>query len=147
MRICRSSIGWPRSQARSSPSSSWCCSDRPRGAPRALGAISNLYVYQKAALFVEALQRTGRNLTRDSLLRSIESIKDWGPGWGLKYSDAGDKRRVMSRVGRPHGPSSSPQQQVARAKPPLGPAVIRFAEELWPRRPRPVSRKKHIGRV
>jgi hypothetical protein len=44
---------------------------------------TNLYGYQKAALFVEALQRTGRNLTRDSLLKSIESIKDWDPGWGL----------------------------------------------------------------
>jgi len=61
---------------------------------------TNLYGYQKAALFVEALQRTGRNLTRESLLKSIESIKDWDPGWGLKYSYGGDNRRVMSRVGR-----------------------------------------------
>jgi ABC-type branched-subunit amino acid transport system substrate-binding protein len=61
---------------------------------------TNLYGYQKAALFVEALQRTGRNLTRDSLLKSIESIKDWDPGWGLKYSYGGDNRRGMSRVGR-----------------------------------------------
>jgi branched-chain amino acid transport system substrate-binding protein len=61
---------------------------------------TNLYGYQKAALFVEALQRAGRNLTRDSLLKSIESIKDWDPGWGLKYSYGGDNRRVMSRVGR-----------------------------------------------
>ena len=30
---------------------------------------TNLYGYQKAALFVEALQRTGRDLTRDSLLQ------------------------------------------------------------------------------
>jgi branched-chain amino acid transport system substrate-binding protein len=61
---------------------------------------TNLYGYQKAALFVEALQRNGRNLTRDSILKSIESIKDWDPGWGLKYSYGGDNRRVMSRVGR-----------------------------------------------
>jgi branched-chain amino acid transport system substrate-binding protein len=61
---------------------------------------TNLYGYQKAALFVEAMQRTGRNLTRDSILKGIESIKDWDPGWGLKYSYGGDTRRVMSRVGR-----------------------------------------------
>jgi branched-chain amino acid transport system substrate-binding protein len=61
---------------------------------------TNLYGYQKAALFVEALQRTGRNLTRDSLLKSIESIKDWDPGWGLKYSYGGDNRRGMSRAAR-----------------------------------------------
>ena len=61
---------------------------------------TNLYGYQKAALFVEALQRTGRNLTRESVLKAIESIKDWDPGWGLKYSYGGDSRRVMSRVGR-----------------------------------------------
>jgi branched-chain amino acid transport system substrate-binding protein len=61
---------------------------------------TNLYGYQKAALFVEALQRTGRNLTRDSLLKAIESIKDWDPGWGLKYTYGGDNRRGMSRAGR-----------------------------------------------
>ncbi len=61
---------------------------------------TNLYGYQKAALFMEAMQRAGRNLTRDSLLEGIESIKDWDPGWGLKYSYGGDTRRVMSRVGR-----------------------------------------------
>jgi branched-chain amino acid transport system substrate-binding protein len=61
---------------------------------------TNLYGYQKAALFVEALQRTGRNLTRESLLKSIESIKDWDPGWGLKYSYGGDARRGMSRSAR-----------------------------------------------
>jgi branched-chain amino acid transport system substrate-binding protein len=61
---------------------------------------TNLYGYQKAALFVEALQRAGRSLTRDSLEKAIESIKDWDPGWGLKYSYGGDARRVMSRVGR-----------------------------------------------
>ena len=48
---------------------------------------------------MEALQRTGRNLTRESLLKAIESIKDWDPGWGLKYSYGGDNRRVMSRAG------------------------------------------------
>ena len=51
---------------------------------------TNLYGYQKAALFVEALQRAGRKLTRDSLLKAIESIKDWDPGWGLKYSYGGE---------------------------------------------------------
>jgi branched-chain amino acid transport system substrate-binding protein len=61
---------------------------------------TNLYGYQKAALFVEALQRNGRTLTRDSLLKSIESIKDWDPGWGLKYSYGGDSRRGMSRSAR-----------------------------------------------
>src|SRR5215831_6707010 len=61
---------------------------------------TNLYGYQKAALFVEALQRAGRNLTRDSLLKSIESIKDWDPGWGLKYTYGGDNRRGMSRSAR-----------------------------------------------
>src|SRR5215467_14191255 len=61
---------------------------------------TNLYGYQKAALFVEAMQRAGRDLTRQSLLRGIESIKDWDPGWGLKYTWGGENRRVMSRVGR-----------------------------------------------
>src|SRR5215475_10368435 len=61
---------------------------------------TNLYGYQKAALFVEALQRAGRDLTRDSLLTAIESIKDWDPGWGLKYTYGGDDRRVMSRAAR-----------------------------------------------
>ena len=55
---------------------------------------------KKAALFVEALQRNGRNLTRESLLKSIESIKDWDPGWGLKYSYGGEARRGMSRSAR-----------------------------------------------
>ena len=59
---------------------------------------TNLYGYQKAALFVEALQRTGRDLTRESLLQAITTIKDWDPGWGLKYSYGGDDRRVMSRA-------------------------------------------------
>jgi len=61
---------------------------------------TNLYGYQKATLFVEAMQRAGKNLTRDSLLKAIESIKDWDPGWGLKYSYGGDNRRVMSRAAR-----------------------------------------------
>ena len=61
---------------------------------------TNLYGYQKAALFVEAMQRAGRNLTRDSVLKAIESIKDWDPGWGLKYGYGGDKRRGMSNAGR-----------------------------------------------
>ncbi|PYM19085.1 MAG: hypothetical protein DMD81_04350 [Candidatus Rokuibacteriota bacterium] len=61
---------------------------------------TNLYGYQKAALFVEGMQRAGKNLTRDSLLKAIESIKDWDPGWGLKYSYGGDNRRVMSRAAR-----------------------------------------------
>src|SRR2546428_2454869 len=61
---------------------------------------TNLYGYQKAALFVEAMQRAGRNLTRDSLLKAIESIKDWDPGWGLKYTYGGDNRRGMSNAGR-----------------------------------------------
>jgi hypothetical protein len=49
---------------------------------------------------VEALQRTGRDLTRESLLQAITTIKDWDPGWGLKYSYGGDDRRVMSRAAR-----------------------------------------------
>jgi len=61
---------------------------------------TNLYGYQKAALFVEAMQRAGRNLTRDSVLKAIESIKDWDPGWGLKYGYGGDNRRGMSNAGR-----------------------------------------------
>jgi len=61
---------------------------------------TNLYGYQKAALFVEALQRTGSNLTRDALLQAITTIKDWDPGWGLKYSYGGDNRRGMSRSAR-----------------------------------------------
>jgi branched-chain amino acid transport system substrate-binding protein len=61
---------------------------------------TNLYGYQKATLFVEALQRTGRDLTRESLLKAITTIKDWDPGWGLKYSYGGDDRRVMSRSAR-----------------------------------------------
>jgi branched-chain amino acid transport system substrate-binding protein len=61
---------------------------------------TNLYGYQKATLFMEAMQRAGKNLTRDSLLKAIESIKDWDPGWGLKYSYGGDNRRVMSRAAR-----------------------------------------------
>jgi branched-chain amino acid transport system substrate-binding protein len=61
---------------------------------------TNLYGYQKAALFVEALQRTGRDLTRESLLQAITTIHEWDPGWGLKYSYGGDDRRVMSRAAR-----------------------------------------------
>jgi len=61
---------------------------------------TNLYGYQKAALFVEALQRAGRDLTRESLLNAIASIKDWDPGWGLMYSYGGENRRVMSRAAR-----------------------------------------------
>jgi len=61
---------------------------------------TNLYGYQKAALFVEAMQRAGRNLTRDSVLKAIETIKDWDPGWGLKYGYGGDNRRGMSNAGR-----------------------------------------------
>jgi ABC-type branched-subunit amino acid transport system substrate-binding protein len=61
---------------------------------------TNLYGYQKATLFVEAMRRAGKNLTRDALLKAIESIKDWDPGWGLKYSYGGDNRRVMSRAAR-----------------------------------------------
>jgi branched-chain amino acid transport system substrate-binding protein len=61
---------------------------------------TNLYGYQKAALFVEALQRTGRNLTHETLLQAITTIKDWDPGWGLKYSYGGDNRRGMSRSAR-----------------------------------------------
>ena len=74
--------------------------DMKKYAPTLALDTTNLYGYQKAALFVEALQRTGRNLTRDSLLKSIESIKDWDPGWGLKYGYGGDNRRGMSRAGR-----------------------------------------------
>jgi hypothetical protein len=62
--------------------------------------MTNLYGYQKAALFVEALQRTGRELTRESLLQAITTIHDWDPGWGLKYSYGGDDRRGMSRSAR-----------------------------------------------
>jgi branched-chain amino acid transport system substrate-binding protein len=61
---------------------------------------TNLYGYQKAALFVEALQRAGKNLTRDSALKAIETIKDWDPGWGMKYTYGGDQRRGMSNAGR-----------------------------------------------
>jgi branched-chain amino acid transport system substrate-binding protein len=61
---------------------------------------TNLYGYQKAALFVEALQHTGRDLTRESLLNAIAAIKDWDPGWGLTYSYGGEDRRVMSRAAR-----------------------------------------------
>ncbi len=61
---------------------------------------TNLYGYQKAALFVEALQRVGRNLTHDTLLQAITTIQDWDPGWGLKYSYGGDNRRGMSRSAR-----------------------------------------------
>jgi hypothetical protein len=34
------------------------------------------------------------------LLQAITTIKDWDPGWGLKYSYGGDDRRVMSRAAR-----------------------------------------------
>ncbi len=34
------------------------------------------------------------------LLKAIESIKDWDPGWGLKYGYGGDNRRGMSNAGR-----------------------------------------------
>jgi branched-chain amino acid transport system substrate-binding protein len=74
--------------------------DMKKYSPNLALDTTNLYGYQKAALFVEALQRTGRNLTRDSLLKAIESIKDWDPGWGLKYTYGGDNRRGMSRAGR-----------------------------------------------
>jgi branched-chain amino acid transport system substrate-binding protein len=74
--------------------------DMKKYSPNLALDTTNLYGYQKAALFVEALQRTGQNLTRDSLLNAIESIKDWDPGWGLKYTYGGENRRGMSRAGR-----------------------------------------------
>src|SRR2546426_10524230 len=74
--------------------------DMAKYAPSLPIDTTNLYGYQKAALFVEAMQRAGRNLTRDSVLKAIESIKDWDPGWGLKYGYGGDKRRGMSNAGR-----------------------------------------------
>ena len=74
--------------------------DMAKYAPSLPIDTTNLYGYQKAALFAEALQRTGRSLTRDSVLRAIESIKDWDPGWGLKYTYGGDNRRGMSNAGR-----------------------------------------------
>ena len=46
------------------------------------------------------LKRAGKNLTRDSVLKAIETIKDWDPGWGLKYGYGGDNRRGMSNAGR-----------------------------------------------
>src|SRR2546425_2088338 len=61
---------------------------------------TNLYGYQKAALFVEALQHAGRDLTRESLLNAIASIKGWDPGWGLTYSYGGGGRPVVSRAAR-----------------------------------------------
>jgi branched-chain amino acid transport system substrate-binding protein len=74
--------------------------DMQKYAPHLPLDMTNLYGYQKAALFVEALQRAGRDLTRESLLQAITTIKDWDPGWGLKYSYGGDDRRVMSRAAR-----------------------------------------------
>jgi hypothetical protein len=74
--------------------------DMKRYFPNLALDTTNLYGYQKAALFVEALQRVGRDLTRESLLKAIESIKDWDPGWGLIYSYGSDQRRVMSRAAR-----------------------------------------------
>ena len=74
--------------------------DMAKYAPALPIDTTNLYGYQKAAVFVEAMQRAGRNLTRDSVLKAIESIKDWDPGWGLKYGYGGDNRRGMSNAGR-----------------------------------------------
>jgi branched-chain amino acid transport system substrate-binding protein len=74
--------------------------DMAKYAPTLPIDTTNLYGYQKAAVFVEAMQRAGRNLTRDSVLKAIESIKDWDPGWGLKYGYGGDNRRGMSNAGR-----------------------------------------------
>jgi branched-chain amino acid transport system substrate-binding protein len=74
--------------------------DMAKFAPTLPIDTTNLYGYQKAAVFVEAMQRAGRNLTRDSVLKAIESIKDWDPGWGLKYGYGGDNRRGMSNAGR-----------------------------------------------
>ncbi|PYM26612.1 MAG: hypothetical protein DMD78_04010 [Candidatus Rokuibacteriota bacterium] len=74
--------------------------DMAKYAPSLPIDTTNLYGYQKAAVFVEAMQRAGRNLTRDSVLKAIESIKDWDPGWGLKYGYGGDNRRGMSNAGR-----------------------------------------------
>src|SRR5262245_41962626 len=75
-------------------------SDMKKYFPNLALDTTNLYGYQKAALFVEALQRTGRNLTRDSLLKAIEAIKDCDPGCGLEYRYSGADRRVMSRAAR-----------------------------------------------
>lgn len=74
--------------------------DMQKYAPNLALDTTNLYGYQKAALFVEALQRVGPDLTRESLLKAITTIKDWDPGWGLKYSYGGDDRRGMSRSAR-----------------------------------------------
>src|SRR2546428_11166278 len=70
--------------------------DMAKYAPSLPIDTTNLYGYQKAALFAEALQRTGRCLTRASVLRAIESIKDWDPGWGLKYTYGGVNPRCMA---------------------------------------------------
>ena len=74
--------------------------DMAKYAPSLPIDTTNLYGYQKAAVFVEAMQRAGRNLTRDSVLKAIETIKDWDPGWGMKYTYGGDNRRGMSNAGR-----------------------------------------------
>jgi len=74
--------------------------DMAKYAPSLPIDTTNLYGYQKAALFAEAMRRAGRDLTRESVLKAIESIKDWDPGWGMKYSYGGDKRRGMSTAGR-----------------------------------------------
>jgi branched-chain amino acid transport system substrate-binding protein len=74
--------------------------DMAKYAPSLPIDTTNLYGYQKAALFVEAMRRAGRDLTRESVLKAIESIRDWDPGWGMKYSYGGDKRRGMSTAGR-----------------------------------------------
>ena len=65
------------------------------GSPR-----QTLLIAHRRLIALEGLNKAGRNLTRESVLKAIESIKDWDPGWGLKYSYGGDNRRVMSRVGR-----------------------------------------------
>ena len=50
--------------------------------------MTNLYGYQKAGFGVEALQRTGCDLTRESWLQAITTIKDWDPGWGSSTATA-----------------------------------------------------------
>ena len=59
-----------------------------------------VWVTRKPLRIAEALQRAGRELTRDSLLQAITTIKDWNSAWGLKYNYAGDDRRVMTRSAR-----------------------------------------------
>ncbi len=63
------------------------------------GALST-FGYIKGILFAEAARRVGYPLTRERLLDSLESIRDFDPGLGYTYGFGGPDNRTLARSAR-----------------------------------------------